>query len=87
MSENDKLISESLQKLHKARVMEAEEYLDNLSKAPTNPATEEENARKEIHAVIQDTIGGFIRTMDIIEIESKELAAKSTQMKRKLEAK
>jgi len=79
MKQNDGLIGECLKKMHQAEVLEGEEQME---RADTDT---EEHARDVIHQTIQETIGGFVHSLNVIEIESKELAAKTNEIKRRVE--
>ena len=45
----------------------------------------EQQARAVIHKTIQETIGGFMKSINVIEVESRELAAKTNEIRRKIE--
>jgi len=83
MKDNDKLIAEAMRKMHQIDIMQSDATIERFTGGAANAS--EAIAKSQIHQTIQETINGFVNSLNVIEIESRELAAKTNQIKRKIE--
>ena len=62
---NDTLIGEALSKLHRMEQIESELSVESQLKA-----SDEVGAQEQINRCIQETIGEFVHSLNVIEVES-----------------
>jgi hypothetical protein len=80
MSQGDALIGDALKKLSMIDSAQSEANLERQ-----DDASNLEGGKEVMQQAIEEAIGGFVRSLQVIEIEGRELAAKGREVKRKVE--
>ena len=85
MQDNDSLIADAMKKMNQIEISKSDEAIERATAFGGGGADSEDYARQQIHQTIQETIGGFVQSLNVIDVESRELAAKTNEIKRKID--